>query len=133
MASRRTAYSYDPAKAKALLKEAGYGPDKPVKAKIMVSTAGSGQMLPLPMNELIQQMVKPIGIDLDFEVVEWGTMLVARAQHAGLSPLDGRRRDQYQPRLRRPLDHVPLLPLGLEVAEPTGTGPISAIPRSTSC
>ena len=46
-------YKHDPAKAKALLKEAGYGPDKPVKAKVMISTSGSGQMLPLPMNEYL--------------------------------------------------------------------------------
>ncbi|MBI3517595.1 MAG: ABC transporter substrate-binding protein [Proteobacteria bacterium] len=70
-------YTYNPEKAKALLKEAGFGPDKPVKAKIMISTSGSGQMLPLPMNETIQQQVKPLGFDLEFDVVEWGAMLVA--------------------------------------------------------
>ena len=70
-------YGYDPEKAKALLKEAGYGPGKPVKAKIMISTSGSGQMLPIPMNEFIQQNCKAVGIDLEFDVVEWGTMLVA--------------------------------------------------------
>jgi len=37
-------YAYDPAKAKALLKEAGYGPEKPVKAKIMITTSGSGAL-----------------------------------------------------------------------------------------
>jgi ABC-type transport system substrate-binding protein len=61
-----------------LLKEAGYGPGHPLKVKIMISTAGSGQMLPLPMNEIIQQQVRPLGIDLDFDVVEWGTMIVAK-------------------------------------------------------
>jgi ABC-type transport system substrate-binding protein len=70
-------YTYDPTRAKALLKEAGYGPDKPVKAKVMISTSGSGQMLPLPMNEFLQQNVKECGFDISFEVVEWGTMLVA--------------------------------------------------------
>jgi peptide/nickel transport system substrate-binding protein len=69
-------YTYDPGKAKALLKEAGFGPDKPVKAKIMISTSGSGQMLPIPMNEFVQQNMKAVGIELEFDVVEWGTMLV---------------------------------------------------------
>ena len=70
-------YTYDPKKAKALLKEAGYGPGKPLKAKIMISTAGSGQMVPIPMNEYLQANFKAVGIDVTFDVVEWGTMLVA--------------------------------------------------------
>jgi ABC-type transport system substrate-binding protein len=70
-------YTYDPAKAKALLAEAGYGPDKPMKAKIMISTSGSGQMLPIPMNEFMQQNFSAVGMQIDFDVVEWGTMLVA--------------------------------------------------------
>jgi len=73
----KNAYTLDVAKAKTLLKEAGYGPDKPVKAKVMISTSGSGQMLPLPMNEFIQQTMKQCGFDINFEVVEWGAMLVA--------------------------------------------------------
>jgi peptide/nickel transport system substrate-binding protein len=70
-------YSYDPAKAKALLAAAGYGPDKPCKAKIMISTSGSGQMLPIQMNEFLQQNFTAVGMQIDFDVVEWGTMLVA--------------------------------------------------------
>jgi ABC-type transport system substrate-binding protein len=75
--SPENAYTYDPDKAKALLAEAGYGPDKPAKAKVMISTSGSGQMLPLPMNEYLQQTLAECSIEIDFEVVEWGTMLVA--------------------------------------------------------
>ena len=43
----------------------------------MISTSGSGQMLPLPMNEYLQQNLKECSFDISFEVVEWGTMLVA--------------------------------------------------------
>jgi ABC-type transport system substrate-binding protein len=70
-------YKHDPDKAKALLAEAGYGPNNPVKAKIMISTSGSGQMLPIPMNEFMQQNFAAVGMQIDFDVVEWGTMLVA--------------------------------------------------------
>jgi peptide/nickel transport system substrate-binding protein len=73
----KNAYKLDVARAKQLLTEAGYGAGKPVKAKIMISTSGSGQMQPLPMNEFIQQSMKQCGFDITFEVVEWGAMLVA--------------------------------------------------------
>ena len=66
---------YDPEMAKSLLKEAGFGPDKPVKVKAVISASGSGQMLPLPMNEYIQQNLADVGIDVDFEVVEWNAQL----------------------------------------------------------
>jgi len=69
------AIKYDPETAKSLLKEAGFGPDNPVKIKAVISASGSGQMLPLPMNEYIQQNLADVGIDVDFEVVEWNAQL----------------------------------------------------------
>src|SRR5690606_38186591 len=73
----QNAYTFDPDKAKALMKEAGYSADKPAKAKILISTSGSGQMQPLPMNEFLQQTLSECWFDISFEVVEWGTILVA--------------------------------------------------------
>ena len=61
--------------AKKLLADAGYGPSKPVKIKMLISASGSGQMLPLQMNEYIQQNLKAVGIDVEYEVVEWQALL----------------------------------------------------------
>jgi peptide/nickel transport system substrate-binding protein len=66
---------YDLDAAKALMQEAGYGPDKHMKVKALISPSGSGQMLPLPMNEYIQQSLAEIWIDVDFVVVEWNQMI----------------------------------------------------------
>jgi peptide/nickel transport system substrate-binding protein len=67
--------TYDPAQAKKLLAEAGYGPNKPLTTKILISASGSGQMQPLPMNEFIQQSLAEVGIKVEFEVVEWNTLI----------------------------------------------------------
>jgi peptide/nickel transport system substrate-binding protein len=71
-------YTFDPAKGKKLLAEAGFTPDKPLAFKAMISTSGSGQMSPLPMNEFIQQNLKEAcGVDVTFDVVEWQILLNA--------------------------------------------------------
>ncbi len=71
-------YAFDPAKGKALLAEAGYTAAKPLSFKVMISTSGSGQMLPLAMNELLQQNLKEAcGVNIEFDVVEWQVLLNA--------------------------------------------------------
>ncbi|MBU2961234.1 ABC transporter substrate-binding protein [Citreicella sp. C3M06] len=67
--------SYDLEAAKALMTEAGYGPDNHLTVKALISPSGSGQMLPLPMNEFIQQSLAEIWIDVEFMVVEWNQMI----------------------------------------------------------
>ena len=66
---------YDPDQAKKLLADAGYGPTKPLHLKIAISASGSGQMLPLPMNEYVQQNLADIGVKLDFDVTEWQALI----------------------------------------------------------
>src|SRR3712207_884323 len=66
-------WAYDPDAARRLLAEAGFSPRNPLRAKIGISTSGSGQMQPMAMNEALQQMLKEVGIDIAFEVFEWNT------------------------------------------------------------
>jgi peptide/nickel transport system substrate-binding protein len=67
--------THDVAAAKKLMAEAGYGPTKPLRTKILISASGSGQMQPLPMNEFVQQNLAEIGIQVEFEVVDWNTLI----------------------------------------------------------
>ncbi len=71
-------YGFDPARGKALLAAAGFTPQRPLSFKVMISASGSGQMLPLPMNEFLQQNLKEAcGVNVTFEVTEWNTLLTA--------------------------------------------------------
>ena len=69
-------YEYNPAKARELLKQAGYdGKSKRVKTSVLISTSGSGQMLPLPMNEFVQENLREVGIDIELVTIEWNAMI----------------------------------------------------------
>ena len=69
-------YEYNPAKARELLKQAGYGDGKrPPKAVHLISTSGSGQMLPLAMNEQVQKNLREVGIDIDLQPIEWNSLV----------------------------------------------------------
>ena len=77
--SPQNRYRLDPARGRALLAEAGYGAQRPLRLKIAISPSGSGQMLPLPMNEFLQQSLREnCGVEISFEVVEWNTLLGAQ-------------------------------------------------------
>ena len=68
-------YEYDPKRAKELLKQAGYE-GKRLKTSALISTSGSGQMLPLPMNEYVQESLREVGIDLELIPIEWNALLL---------------------------------------------------------
>jgi hypothetical protein len=58
-----------------LLKQAGYE-GKRIKTSELISTSGSGQMLPLPMNEFMQESLREVGIDLELIPMDWNALLL---------------------------------------------------------
>jgi ABC-type transport system substrate-binding protein len=83
-------YGFDPAKGKALLAEAGYTATHPLTFKAMISSSGSGQMLPLPMNEYVQQSLQDAcGVTVSFDTVEWQVLLNATRATPDAASLHG--------------------------------------------
>ena len=65
---------YDPDAARALMTEAGFSAENPVKVKVQTSASGSGQMQPIPMNEYVQQSLRDCFFDVELDVLEWNTL-----------------------------------------------------------
>lgn len=65
-------YEFSPEKATELLKSVDC---YPCKIKLAISTSGSGQMQPLPMNELIKSQLDAAGFDTELKVMDWNALL----------------------------------------------------------
>src|SRR6202046_4139806 len=65
---------YDKPAAQKLMQEAGFGPNKKLTVKIQTSASGSGQLLPVPMNEYLQQALAECYFDVQLDVIEWNTL-----------------------------------------------------------
>ena len=52
----------------------------PCKLTLAISTSGSGQMQPLPMNELLKSQMEAAGFQIDFKVMDWNSLIeIARS------------------------------------------------------
>jgi ABC-type transport system substrate-binding protein len=74
--------TYDPDAARALMAEAGFGPDNPLEVTVQTSASGSGQMQPVTMNEYIQQGLSDCFFDVTLDVIEWNTLFTNWRQGA---------------------------------------------------
>jgi peptide/nickel transport system substrate-binding protein len=66
-------YPHDPARARSLLGEAGYGGG--LALKLLAPTSGSGMLAPVPMAAAIQGDLAEVGVRLRIETYEWNTFL----------------------------------------------------------
>ena len=65
-------YTFNLEKAKALLKQAGC---TPCKFTVGISTSGSGQMQPLPMNELVKEQLDAAGFQVTLAPMDWNSLI----------------------------------------------------------
>jgi peptide/nickel transport system substrate-binding protein len=65
-------YEFDPDKAKALLQEANC---LPCAFTVGISTSGSGQMQPLPMNELVKEQLETVGFQVKLVPMDWNSLI----------------------------------------------------------
>ncbi len=65
---------FDPNEARKLMSEAGFSATKKLKVKTQTSASGSGQMLPIPMNEFVQQSLAECFFEVELDVIEWNTL-----------------------------------------------------------
>ncbi|MGW0802548.1 ABC transporter substrate-binding protein [Nonomuraea sp. NPDC002799] len=66
-------YTHDPAKAKALLAEAGLSGG--FTTTLAVPTGGSGNLIPVPIATALQAQLAAVGINVKIEKVEWSALL----------------------------------------------------------
>ncbi|MBR0645726.1 ABC transporter substrate-binding protein [Plastoroseomonas hellenica] len=76
-------YEYDPARARALLQEAGC---LPCRVTFAISTSGSGQMQPLPMNELVKAQLEAAGFQVTLQTMDWNALLQVGREGRGRHP-----------------------------------------------
>ncbi|MEU8922040.1 ABC transporter substrate-binding protein [Kitasatospora sp. NPDC048545] len=72
------AYSYDPAKARQLLVEAGV--PNGFATSVTVPTGGSGNLLPVPIAEALQRDLAAVGIRVELRTTDWTTLIGAEAK-----------------------------------------------------
>ncbi|HWG04220.1 MAG TPA: ABC transporter substrate-binding protein [Beijerinckiaceae bacterium] len=79
-------YRYAPDKATALLKEAKC---YPCTISLVMSPSGSGQMQPLPMNELLKAQLEAVGFKVNFTVMDWNALNNLHRTPAAQTTYDG--------------------------------------------
>lgn len=80
-----TEYHYDPDTARALLEEAGC---MPCRIRVGISTSGSGQMQPLPMNELTKEYLDSVGFEVELVPMDWNALIGVYLGGAATSGFD---------------------------------------------